>query len=103
VRDCGNHDQHSQQYCDAYAILSAHAERIGLAEGQAQLSAHLAKGRKRSSFGTGRRYPFVPSSTLLTIVSMMTDPEMTPERALAFLHDPSVHAWDAEQRMRNTG
>lgn len=87
----------------AYTILMNHAERMGKAEGEAQMQAHLKAGRRRESFGTGRKYPFRPSQTLLTICQMAGDPTMTPERALAFLHDPAVAAWETERRMRNTG
>jgi hypothetical protein len=101
--NCGNPDQHTAEFCEAYDMLYRHAERMGLAEGAAQYDAHIKAGRKASTFGTGRRYPFIPSATLQTAVKMMGDPGLTKETVVAFLHDPVAHSWDTEHRMRNTG
>lgn len=93
----------SIDHLDAYRVLSKHAERMGREEGHAQLQAHLKAGRKRETFGTGRKYPFRPSATLTVACEILGDPSLTKERALAFIHDPSAAAWDVERRMRNTG
>jgi hypothetical protein len=99
---CGNGD-HSPDYHEAYRILSKHAERMGLEEGKAQLEAHLKAGRKRSTFGTGNKYPFRPSESLQTACQMLGDPTLTRERALGFIHDPAVAAFETQRRMMNMG
>ncbi len=103
VAQCGNHDQHTDAYCKAWDILKAHADRMAKAEYEAQVRPHLARGCKRHFIGRGCKWRYTPSATLVTVTRMMGDTTMTPERALAFIHDPSVHSWNADQRMRNTG
>lgn len=91
------------EYHEAYALAMKHAERMGREEGAAQLAAHLKRGRKRSTFGTGARYPFVPSETLQALCALAGTATLTKEKLLAFLHDPAAHSWDVQVRMRNTG
>jgi hypothetical protein len=103
IANCGNHDEHTDAYCKAWSILQIHADRMAAAEYKAQVEPHLKKGCKKHFIGRGCKWRYTPSAALQTACKMMGDGDMTPEKALAFIHDPAVAAWETDRRMRNTG